>query len=91
MTCHVPGCGSTDTRLYQTGDCCPTHTPAAMAGRPEPESLVDPARTLDALRQAAGTTFAYVRNDTAARDEKARKKGQAVPAARRKLWRESVD
>jgi hypothetical protein len=31
-------CGATDdVRPYLTGMCCPAHTPAALAGRPEPQ------------------------------------------------------
>jgi hypothetical protein len=35
-TCTNPKCGRTDVRLYLTGRRCPLHTPAAVAGRPEP-------------------------------------------------------
>ena len=31
-------CGSADTRLYAEGYRCPAHTPAALNGRPEPDS-----------------------------------------------------
>ena len=31
-------CGRADTRLYAEGWRCPAHTPAARAGRPEPDS-----------------------------------------------------
>ena len=34
-TCY---CGSADTRLYACGYRCPSHTPAALAGQPEPDS-----------------------------------------------------
>ena len=30
-------CGSTDVRLYAEGYRCPSHTPAARAGQPEPD------------------------------------------------------
>ena len=29
-------CGATPTRLYPAGPRCPAHTPAALAGQPEP-------------------------------------------------------
>lgn len=29
-------CGTTPARPYLTGPCCPAHTPAALAGKPEP-------------------------------------------------------
>jgi hypothetical protein len=31
-------CGSLDTRLYAEGHLCPAHTPAARAGKPEPDT-----------------------------------------------------
>ena len=31
-------CGSADTRLYAAGYFCPAHTPAALNGKPEPDS-----------------------------------------------------
>ena len=34
--CNVPACRATDTREYIPGPRCPAHTPAALAGRPEP-------------------------------------------------------
>ena len=82
-------CGAPDTRPYLTGPACPAHTPAALADRPEPDSLVDPALTLDGRRETAGHLYSYIRNDTAARDQRARDKGQAVSPARRALWREA--
>jgi hypothetical protein len=34
--CEHLGCGATPARLYLPGWRCPAHTPAALAGRPEP-------------------------------------------------------
>lgn len=45
----VYGCRAT-ARLYPAGWRCSEHAPWALAGRPSPDSQVDPARTLDALR-----------------------------------------
>jgi hypothetical protein len=48
-------CGSTDhVRPYAIGLRCPQHPPARLAGRPEPDDLVDPELTLDGLRRKAG-------------------------------------
>lgn len=44
-------CGAAETRPYLTGDRCPRHTPAAIAGRPEPP-VPDPAMTIQGLRRA---------------------------------------
>lgn len=45
-------CGHPTRRRYLTGWKCATHTPAALADRPE--TTPDPARTLNGLRAAAG-------------------------------------
>jgi hypothetical protein len=37
-TCERCPCGSADVRLYAEGWRCPSHTPAARAGKPEPDS-----------------------------------------------------
>jgi hypothetical protein len=52
-------CGTTPTRVYLQGRRCPDHTPARLAGRPE--TVPDPARTLDGIRAAHGmdTTRSY--------------------------------
>jgi hypothetical protein len=34
--CGHPGCGTSPARRYLTGWRCPAHTPAALAGQPEP-------------------------------------------------------
>jgi hypothetical protein len=34
--CGHPGCGAVPARLYLSGWRCPAHTPAALAGKPEP-------------------------------------------------------
>ena len=39
-TCRQTGCVSANTRRYMNGWRCKEHSPAAIAGRPEPE--VDP-------------------------------------------------
>lgn len=50
-------CGTRDgVRAYLNGPCCPRHTPAALAGHPEPTP--DPTRTLAALRERAAITAA---------------------------------
>lgn len=87
--CGSPGCVDTGTRPYMTGPCCPLHTPARVAGRPEPDSLVDPALTLNGLLAASGRTMSFSRGDTALLEQRAHDKGQAVSAARRALWREA--
>lgn len=51
-------CGATPTKRYLQGARCQQHTPAAMAGRPEPRP--DPARSLAALRAAAGLPTAPI-------------------------------
>lgn len=50
--CWAGGCARTDTRRYLVGPACPQHTPAALAGHPEPDSQVDPDLTDHALRRA---------------------------------------
>jgi hypothetical protein len=53
-----PGsCGRTDTRLYACGWRCPAHTPARLAGRPEP----DTARYCAPLRCYCGNCDSYDR------------------------------
>lgn len=42
--CQWSTCERTDVRLYLTGQRCPDHTPAALAGRPEPP-VGDPLRS----------------------------------------------
>lgn len=48
-------CLAETERAYLPGPRCPEHTPAALAGRPE--TIPDPARTLDGIRAAKGLTF----------------------------------
>lgn len=51
-------CGSTDdVHRYIVGDRCRKHTPAALAGRPEPRA--DPTLTLEALQARGGLKSAY--------------------------------
>lgn len=45
-------CNAPTAARYLPGPRCPAHTPAALGGRPE--SVPDPALTLDGLRKAAG-------------------------------------
>ena len=45
-------CAATPTRAYLPGPRCQSHTPAAVAGRPE--ARPDPAATMTGLREAAG-------------------------------------
>jgi hypothetical protein len=45
-------CGSTDrVRPYIVGPRCGAHTPAALAGRPEPEELLRMAAAMPAVRR----------------------------------------
>lgn len=51
LTC---ACGATEgVRYYLPGPCCPAHTPAALAGHPEPPTP-DPERTMIGMMRAAG-------------------------------------
>ena len=74
--CSGGPCGAPGARPYITGLCCPSHTPAAVAGRSE--AVVDPEQTLDALKKAAGRMLAYIPppNDSSLLDEVAVKKGK---------------
>lgn len=50
---HVPRCVygcDVAARLYPCGARCDEHSPWAVAGRPNPDTQVDPTRTADALR-----------------------------------------
>ncbi|MGP4030213.1 hypothetical protein [Actinomadura sp. 3N407] len=45
-------CGSTQqVRPYTVGPRCRRHTPAALAGRPEPDDLLQRARAVPAVRR----------------------------------------
>jgi hypothetical protein len=82
-------CGVKPARPFLVGDRCEEHTPAKVSGR---EDIVpDPALALEALRASAGRSYSYSRSDSALHDQRARDKGQAVSAARRKKWREAQD
>lgn len=39
--CWAKACVSTETRRYLVGPACALHTPAALAGRPEPGATAD--------------------------------------------------
>jgi hypothetical protein len=67
MTCHA--CGADPSRLYQTGDCCPLHTPAAVAGRPE--TYADPELTAEALYEKRGIKHGFLANDSSLIDDRA--------------------
>lgn len=54
-------CGAEGARHYVSGMCCPDHTPARLAGRPE--NKPDPARSMTGLRLAAGVTTPLVTPD----------------------------
>jgi hypothetical protein len=69
--CAHLGCERSDTRPYLTGPRCASHTPAALAGRPEPDALVDPEATAAALRAKRGMQWAFIANDTSLNDERA--------------------
>lgn len=45
----VHGCRA-HARLYPAGARCDQHAPWALAGRPNPDSQIDPHTTLDGLR-----------------------------------------
>jgi len=64
MICIHPGCTATDTRLYGIGYSCPRHTPAKLAGRPEPDELVDKNRDYVALRSSRGTPWVFSQADS---------------------------
>lgn len=49
-TCIAAGCSSAVTHRYTTGPACDDHAPWALAGRPAPWTLIDPARTDRAMR-----------------------------------------
>lgn len=59
-------CLAETERVYLDGPRCPDHTPAALAGRPE--TVPDPARTLDGIRAAKGIAFHFRETDTALND-----------------------
>lgn len=46
MTCTVPGCAATPVGRFLQGPRCPDHTPAALAGRPEPDPQASTPATL---------------------------------------------
>lgn len=48
--CVIPACVSTVTRRYTTGAACAPHSPWGHAGRPDPDSFIDPTRIERAMR-----------------------------------------
>ena len=48
-----PLCGATPTRFYPVGRRCADHTPAALAGKPEPDSLTTTPSTSPRLKGAS--------------------------------------
>jgi hypothetical protein len=70
------------TRQYLPGPRCPQHTPAVVAGRVD--HVPNPAWTLVAMRQAAGVKWGFNPNDTALKDERARKLGQRASGKQRR-------
>jgi hypothetical protein len=52
--CWVPSCPRTDVRAYLSGKACPDHSPAAIAGHPEPPV---PDRELTAVGLAHRTDY----------------------------------
>lgn len=83
-------CGAPAEKSYVVGPRCPPHTPAALAGRPE--TVPDPALTLDGLRQAAGMATSAHLNTSALYDERALASGKRGGSAQaRKAARDAVD
>lgn len=64
MICVHPGCTATNTRPYGIGQACPQHTPSKLAGRPEPDELVDTERDYVALRTSKGTPWVFSQADS---------------------------
>lgn len=56
--CIALACESTTTRRYLNGPACDQHSPWALAGRPDPRTQVDPARTDAAMRVTSATPWA---------------------------------
>lgn len=79
-------------RLYPAGWRCDEHAPWALAGRPNPDSQVDPARTLDALRLAAGlrADAVYAPSMTVL-DKRNRDAGRTVSPERRRQAHDGAD
>lgn len=55
--CWAIACPSTDTKRYLNAFACSEHTPAKMAGHPEPP-ISDPTRTEKAMRKLATPKWA---------------------------------
>lgn len=54
--CNWSSCGTAEgLRLYACGHRCPSHTPAALAGKPEPDELLRIGRENVARRAAEKT------------------------------------
>lgn len=63
-------CGVADgVRMFPTGMRCPSHTPAALAGRPE--VVVDPELTAAALFARRGIKHGFQRSDSSLIDDRA--------------------
>lgn len=77
-------------RLYPCGWRCDEHSPWALAGRPNPDSLIDPTRTLEALRAAAGTDAMHAPSQTVL-DTRNREAGRTVSPERRRNAHDGAD
>lgn len=89
-TC-VYGCVG-PARLYPCGSRCDEHAPWAVLGLANPDSQVDPARTLDGLRAAAGIrTDASFAPAATVLDERNRAAGRTVSPERRRNAHDGAD
>jgi hypothetical protein len=82
----IYGCRA-HARLYPGGSFCDEHSPWAVLGLPNPDTQIDPDRTLDALRAKAGLRpdQGFTGSSTIL-DQKNRATGRSVPGEiRRKL------
>lgn len=76
-------CGSTDqVRRYLTGMCCPEHTPARLAGRPEPPA--SPAGSRWWIRTDGSTVPLTPTSTSSVHDDRAVSTGRRVSGARRR-------
>lgn len=73
-------CGA-DGRLYLPGPRCPLHTPAALAGRPEPSGQYPEPFP-------GAQVFRFRENDTALIDQRARKSGKRASGKQRRAAHE---
>jgi hypothetical protein len=66
-TCRHHDCGATEgVRPYSCGPRCPRHTPAALAGKPEPDELLALRRTAELLHRKWRPTAAVAQTGATA-------------------------